>query len=308
MPTFSEALSSRALHALGRAQYRAVTTLVRRVLGARRERTSIDGVVVPYIRRPAKVESEAPIVFIHGFGGDKESWLVCASMLRRGRGLVALDLPGFGAAGGIPKERASAREQAKVVAKLLDHVGAGRAHLVGNSMGGGIALRVAADFPERVASLSLLGSVGPFVEKSEVGHAFDRGENPLLIQSPDDLERLLALVAERPPPATRPMRSYLGADRFARRAAQEALFDGWVNCPPGDGPPDGDALARIHAPALVIHGDKDRVIHPATGRALHEKLPDAWLEILEGVGHVPQIEAPKKTADLLERFIDSVRI
>jgi abhydrolase domain-containing protein 6 len=297
---------ARLERAVGFAQYRAATSLARRVLGARRARVPIDGVDVPYFWRAPRRASDAPVVLVHGFGGDKESWLFCASFLRRARGLVIPDLPGFGAAGGIPRERASARAQAKVVAELLDRVGAPRAHLVGSSMGGGIALRFAADYPDRTASLALLGSVGPFVEKSEVGLAFDRGENPLLLRAPEDLQRLLALVAERVPPATRAMQSYLGADRFARRHAQEVLFDGWVSCPPQDGPPDGEALAAIRAPALVVHGDKDRVIHPSTARALHEKLADARLEIMQGVGHVPQIEKPKRTAALLDAFIDSV--
>jgi pimeloyl-ACP methyl ester carboxylesterase len=308
MQLIPEALSGRALHALGHAQYRAATSLARRVLGARRRSARIDGVDVPYFFRPARRAGDPPVVLVHGFGGDKESWLFCASFLKRSRGLVIPDLPGFGAAGGIPGERACARQQAKVVAVLLDHVGARRAHLVGNSMGGGVALRFAADYPGRAVTLGLLGSVGPFVEKSEVGLAFDRGENPLIIEAPEDIDRLLALVAERPPPSTRAMRRYLGADRYARREAQGALFDGWVHCAPGDGPPDGDALAAIAVPTIVIHGENDRVIHPATGRALYEKLPDARLELMAGVGHVPQMEKPKRTAAILDAFIDSVAI
>jgi pimeloyl-ACP methyl ester carboxylesterase len=290
---------------LGKLEYRAMTSIARRALRAGRRSATIRGAVVPYLFRRSRDEAP-PVLMVHGFGGDKESWLVFASFLRRTRGLVLPDLPGFGAASSIAKERASACEQAAVLADLLDAVGAPRAHLVGSSMGGGISLRFAADYPERTASLTLIGSVGPAVEKSEVGLAFDRGENPLLIESADDLERLLGLVAERLPPAPRAMRRYLGADRFARREAQEALFDGWVACPPEHGVPDGDDLLKVHVPALVIHGEKDRVIHPATGRALADRLPDGRLEMMPGIGHVPQIEAPKKTADSVERFYASI--
>ena len=304
--------------AVGKAQYRALTGIVRRLTGVRRASAVIDGVHVPYFLRRGggwldRIPSRAgrngsgandPIVLVHGFGGDKEGWLLMASMLGRRRGLVIPDLPGFGAAGAIPKRSASAAAQARVLAGLLDELGIGRAHFVGNSMGGGISLRFAADYPERAASITLMCSVGPIVEKSELGLALDRGENPLITDSPDDLDRLLSLVAEKKPPSSRAMRKYLGTDRFARREALFALFDGWNAPVAGEGVPT--ELAKIRTHALVVHGAKDRVIHPSTGKALAEQLPNARLEILEGIGHVPMMEAPKLVAQIVDRFVGSV--
>jgi abhydrolase domain-containing protein 6 len=56
----------------------------------------------------------------------------------------------------------------------------------------------------------------------------------------------------------------------------------------------------------VIHGEKDRLIHPSTGRELAKRLPNARLERLDGIGHVPMIEAPKRTAQLIEQFLRTV--
>jgi abhydrolase domain-containing protein 6 len=283
---------------VGKAQYRALTSVVRRLARVKRGDAVIEGVHVPYFVRDGVRE---PILLIHGFGGDKEGWLLMASMLAWRRGLVIPDLPGFGAAGAIPKRAASAANQARVLASLLDELEIRRVHLVGNSMGGGIALRFASDFPTRAASMTLIGSVGPTVEKSEVGLAIDRGENPLITESVDDLDRLLRLVAEKVPPSSRAMRRHLGADRYARRDAQALLFDGW-NDPPSDESVPKD-LAKILTPTLVIHGECDRVIHPATGKALARELPNARLELLPAIGHVPQLEAPKLTAALIDAFI-----
>ena len=87
-------------------QYRLMTRGAARLLGFAESEAQIDGVHVPFLVRGWGV----PIVLIHGFGADKESWLPLAAALRaKGRSLIIPDLPGFGAAGDIPPERAAAK-------------------------------------------------------------------------------------------------------------------------------------------------------------------------------------------------------
>ena len=286
---------------LGAAAYHLMTRGAARVLGFTESEAEIDGVRVPFFVQGWGV----PVVFIHGFGGDKESWLLLAAALRaEGRCLILPDLPGFGAAGDIPPERAAAKWQARVIAGLLDRLGYARAHLIGNSMGGGIALRFAHDYPARLTSMTLLGSVGPLVVKSEMNLALDRGENPLLLESAEDLDRLLAFVLDKPPKLPRAVRRYLAHERFARRDAHAGLFRGWIDPKEGEGiAPELESLAT---PALVVHGVRDRVIDSSTARELAARLPDARLEMLEGVAHVPQMEAPLLVAKIVGRFIAEV--
>ena len=287
--------------ALGKAEYRLLTEGGARLFGFTADAAEIDGVRVPFLVQGWGV----PVVFIHGFAADKEGWLLLAAALRaRGRSLVLLDLPGFGAAGPIPSARAAANAwQARIVAGLLDRLGYARAHLVGNSMGGGITLRFARDYPARLTSMTLLGSVGPIVVKSEMALALDRGENPLLLESVDDLDRLLAFVLEKPP-FPRAMRRYIAHDRFARSDAQAELFRGWIAPRKGEGvPPD---LESLQTPALVIHGARDRVIDPfhrALCALAESRLQNARLEILDRVAHAPQLEAPRAVASLVNDFI-----
>jgi abhydrolase domain-containing protein 6 len=286
---------------LGGAAYHLVTRGAARMLGFSESETEIDGVRVPFLVQGWGV----PVVFVHGFGGDKESWLLLAAALRAERRCLLIpDLPGFGAAGEIPPERAAAKWQARVLARLLDELGYARAHLVGNSMGGGIALRFAQDYAPRLTSMTLLGSVGPVVVKSEMSHALDRGENPLLLESAEDLDRLLAFVLEKPPKIPRAVRRYLAHDRFARRDAQAGLFRGWID--PKDGEGIGPELEAVATPALVVHGLRDRVIDASTARELAARLPHARLEMLEGVAHVPQMEAPRLVAKLIGEFIGRI--
>jgi pimeloyl-ACP methyl ester carboxylesterase len=293
-------LTARIETAIGGAQYRLLTRGAARVLGFDDGALDVEGVRVPFLARGWGV----PVVLVHGFGADKESWLTMALALSRKHATIIPDLPGFGAAGVIGPERASAKHQAAVIAALLRRLGYARAHLVGSSMGGGISLRFAQDYPHVVSSLTLIGSVGPVVEKSELMFALDRGENPLVVDGAEDLHRLLHFVAERATRYPRTIMRYVGGVRAAQRDQHLALFRGWTD--PADGEGINPDLSTISAPTLVIHGDRDRVIHPATGRALAEQIPNARLEMLSGIGHVPQMEAPRKTARFVESFVADV--
>lgn len=281
--------------ALGKAQHRALRFGLTHGTGTRVGATRVDGVRIPFLSlRPAR--GGTPVVMIHGFGGDKETWLLAALAMPRTRCML-VDLPGFGRAGSIAPARATAGAQAAALRGFLDRLGLERVHLVGNSMGGGISLRLAADYPDRVRSLTLVGSVGPIVEQSELGLALERGENLLVPESVEEADRMLALALERPPRVPKPLRLYVAAQRIAVAARLHALFEAWRDPPPGHEVPED--LEAIRAPTLVIHGACDRVVHPATGRALAARIPGARLELMEGIGHVPQLEAPRAVASMI---------
>jgi pimeloyl-ACP methyl ester carboxylesterase len=173
-------------------------------------------------------------------------------------------------------------------------------------MGGGIGLRLALDRPALVRSLVLIGSVGPEVAKSEVGSALDRGDNPLVPRDGAESGKFMKLVMEKPPKLPRALQRYAIAQRAAAAGRLAELFSGWRSPPPGEEIPAGAQLAAVRAPTLVIHGARDRVIHPATAQALADALPHAQLAVLDGIGHVPQLEAPRRVARLIEEFLGSV--
>jgi pimeloyl-ACP methyl ester carboxylesterase len=297
MPSLN-VISEHFERAAGRFEYRALTWGAARAAGVHEETFSLAGVSVPVLLRDGV---DAPMLLLHGFGADKEGWLPMAALLRRSRGLVIPDLPGFGVADAIEPASASARAQAAAVLSLLDHLAIERVHVVGNSMGGGIALRLAQDAPARIGSMTLIGSVGPIVIKSQFLLEVERGDNPLLVKDVADFDRMLRFVSERSLPAPRAIRRYLGAAYAARRTYLNGLFQGWIASAPDAGVPED--LERLSTRALILHGTQDRVIHASTAAALAHRLPNARLEFLEGVGHIPQIEAPLQVARHLERFV-----
>jgi len=245
-----------------------------------------------------------PLVCVHGFGGDKETWLLMAPWLPRRLRPVLLDLPGHGASSTIPPDLAHARAQAEVVVRFLDAIGVDRAVIAGNSMGGGIALRVARHFPDRVRAMVLIASAAPVWIANELSEAWRRGVNLLVPDSRDQTDAFLRTVTARPPRVPRAVQRYVTAERVARQAYLDAILRAWTGAADGDGmPPDLEAIA---APALIVHGARDRIIHPATADLLATRLPRARRVILSDIGHVPQIEHPRRVARLISDFLATV--
>ena len=281
---------------LGGVQMRAMERAISIAAGVRAER--VDGVA--YYTRPAK--RGVPVVGIHGFGGDKETWLMMSALLPRARGAVLIDLPGHGRSDDVPETQASIRHHAEAVLRVLDRNRIERAVICGNSMGGGVALRLATSWPDRVAGLVLVASIGRDVHD---GGALQwaAGENPLIPRE-QDVERFMQLVLERPPPVGRAVIRYVITQRARRSDALHRLFRGFVLNAGDAGVPR--ELAAIAHRALVIHGEQDRIIDKRVAEDLAASLPRAELVVMRGVGHAPQLEAPRHTARLVERFVRSL--
>jgi pyruvate dehydrogenase E2 component (dihydrolipoamide acetyltransferase) len=236
---------------------------------------------------------------MHGFGGDKETWLLLGALVPRARGVLAIDLLGHGASADVPETHASIRHHAEAVLRCLDHAGVDRAIVCGNSMGGGVALRLAASWPDRVAGLVLVASIGRDVHDGPA-RAWIGRDNPL-IPAEADVDKFMQIVLEQPPPVGKAVLRHV-ITRRARRAPQlHKLFRGFVLA---GGDDDGvpRALAGIAQPALVVHGEQDRIISKAVAEDLVHALPRAELVVMRGVGHAPQLEAPRVTARIVERF------
>jgi len=280
---------------LGGVQMRAMERAIGFAAGVTRIATP-DGIA--YAHRAAKGTSDLPIVGVHGFGGDKETWLMMSALVKRTRGLALVDLPGHGKSAPVDADRATIRHHAEAVIRVMDRAGFDRAIVCGNSMGGGVALRLARSWPDRIAGLVLVASVGADVHDTALAWTGDT--NPL-IPKPEDVDRFMALVLERPPPVGRAVIRHVIVERVRRAPQLEKLFQGFVYGRGEAGVPND--LVSITHPALVIHGEQDRIIDRRVADALVQALPRAELVVMRGVGHAPQLEAPRHTARLIEDFI-----
>jgi pyruvate dehydrogenase E2 component (dihydrolipoamide acetyltransferase) len=225
-----------------------------------------------------------PTVLVHGYGGDKNSWLFVQEPLSASAVVHALDLPGHGTSGKDVGD-GSLDTLAGVILGFLDAMGIRQAHLVGHSLGGAVVTAVAAAAPDRVRSLTLVAPAGfgsdvdadylrAFAAaasrrdlKPQLGKLF-ADEGQVTRQLVDDLLRYKRLD---------------GVDR-ALKTLIGTLLDG-----------DSQAidaaalLARSRVPTVIVWGRADRVLPPSGATAAGDR---AEVRFVENAGHMVHMEAP----------------
>ena len=256
------------------------------------------------------------VLCIHGLGATKVSFFdTAAALTHAGYRVHALDLPGFGSSSKPLAGPYSARWFADTVVGVLDALDVGRAHVVGNSMGGRVAIEMGLRTPERVAGLALLCPAVAFVRRGwhpvvrllrpelgvfphSFGHARVARQFWSLFADPDQVDPSVADVA---------------VDEFERIYASAGARLAFLTCarniyldrPFGRG---GfyPRLGELEAPALFVWGSHDRLIPPGFRRHVARWLPGAEQIVLDGCGHVPQVERPDQTIGLIGRFFTQV--
>jgi pimeloyl-ACP methyl ester carboxylesterase len=285
--------------AMGTAIRRAATAATRAAAGLRVRTTVIDGLRVTYDIRAEG--SDPPIVMLHGFSADRDVWGRFALHLR-GHRVVIPDLAGHGRTPFRPGGGYSAPAQAGRVIALLDALGIARAHLVGNSMGGFVAATLARLAPMRVASVALIDPAGvtsphpsPLVKMLTGGH------NPFLFEDRCGFEPFYAMTMRKPPPLPRTVRRAIAEDYVARRAQLAEIFEDFYDSDQLD-----DHLAEISVPAWVVWGRHDQLIDVSAARVWADGLPHATLTVYDDLGHVPMLEAPRRTSRDYRAFLARV--
>jgi pimeloyl-ACP methyl ester carboxylesterase len=253
------------------------------------------------------------VLLIHGLGATKASFYDTAAALSQdGYRVHALDLPGFGSSSKPATGPYTARWFADTVVDLMDRLMIDRAHIVGNSMGGRVALEVALREPERVGALALLCPAVAFVKRGY--HPIVRIARPELAFLPHKFRR--AMVSStfhglfHDTDALDPYVSDVVIDEFqrlyaspsARFAFLSAARNIYLDKPFGK---HGfySRLADLERPALFVWGSHDTLIPPGFKRHVAEWLPRAEQIVLDGCGHVPQVERPDQTNGLIRRFL-----
>ncbi len=252
--------------------------------------------------RPGGDGTQPPILFVHGFATNHSSWDDVTPELGKGRRIVVVDMPGFGFSAR-PQGDYSPTALAADLASVLDAVGVATADVVAHSWGSSLALALALDHPTRVRRLVL---IGPWV--------FDEQLPPISrwARLPGVGEALFsAFYAERPNEQAEA--AYSDGHRVAqslvdrieaghrRPGAVRAALAGvrgqcYLQMEPH--------YPSIGHPTLVINGGEDRISRPRHGARLARSLADARQQVIEGVGHLPMIEAPATTGRLIVEFLE----
>lgn len=257
---------------------------------------------------------EAPPVFLlHGLGATNASMLPLLADLSRDHRVIAPDFPGFGASSA-PRWRYRPADFARWLIAFMEELDARPAALVGNSLGGRVAIETGLLAPDVVSRMVLLCPSPAFrrmrqfvplvkllppdavIARLPIGHRAIVAGTRAMFSRPDRLSREWydAAADEH----QRVMRNYRH-----RRAFFATLREIYLDEAFGA---DGfwDRLPMMSAPALFIWGDRDRLVPSSFERHVVAAIPHAQSIVLSDCGHVPQFEHPERTAEITRAFLD----
>jgi pimeloyl-ACP methyl ester carboxylesterase len=232
-----------------------------------------------------------PVVLVHGLGGRSDDWAtVMPGLMTGGCTVYALDLLGFGASDK-PDVDYSIALEAETVKQFLDQQNLEKVDLVGWSMGGWVALKLSADHPERIRTLTLIDSAGFIFNAPD--------PSVLRPKTRLQLEQMAALFS--PKAGSIPsfyardiLRVMAGQDWIVGRALESMysrrdLMDGKVG--------------RVTMPVLLLWGSKDVLTPLAAGYEMHRQMEHSTLSVIEGCGHVAVIECRDRSVPMIVSFL-----
>jgi pimeloyl-ACP methyl ester carboxylesterase len=238
--------------------------------------------------------SGAPVVLVHGLGSRAEDWANLMQQLKQaGFHVYAIDLLGYGRSARPADASYSIPEEAQYVEEFLAQRGLQKVNLVGWSMGGWVAMRVALDQPTRVARLVLCDSAGIRFEPSFTMFDFE----PTTIPAVQHLYRMLM-----PQPAEVP--NFLARDMVRKFKELNWVVDRSARSMfRGDDLLDGK-LGGLQMPTLILWGKQDHLIPLATGVSMHQQIPQSVLEIYDGCGHLAPGQCAARIGPRLIDFLN----
>jgi abhydrolase domain-containing protein 6 len=240
------------------------------------------------------------ILLLHGFGASGDSWNGLARSLTKKYHVIAPDLPGWGASTRIETESYAYPAQLQRLDRLTQALKLDRFHLMGHSMGGFLAAAYAAQFPQRVITLGLLcphGMTEPV--PGDLARSVERGDNWLVASSMEGFQRLLNNLFVKRPYIPGPIVKYLARIAVRNSAKSRQIFDELQS----NEPPLIQRLPQIKAPAMIVWGDQDRVLHVSSAELIKANLKQAELVLLKECGHMPLLE---KTRAWTGRYLDFI--
>jgi len=245
-----------------------------------------------------------PVVFLHGWGADSRVWRQQASFFSEHYQVILVDLPGHGQT---PWQEISIDGIACSLLELLRKVCASPVSLVGSSLGGVLALKVFAQGPEFIRSLTLTGSQPRFLKCDDYPYGLSERQ---IIRLAGHLERhyekaidqffvSLFTREERQSLLFRWLRRFKRSEGFPQKEAMLSIF---VQLKDLDARP---VLKNVHVPFQLINGDADLVCQAGVEKVFQKDIRHARIELYEGCGHFPFLIQAHRFNVSLKKFLVS---
>lgn len=285
-------LGERILNLVNGAQYRKAKA-VKKVCPALSNHPGL-----PYFE--AGDPSKPTVLFIHGFGDTKESYLNQAVSLRSDFHIIVPDMPGFGPNPRLQDFNYNASNVAALMEEFCERLNLTDFHLVGNSMGGAISCFLYLHSKKRIKSISLLDSAGFYYkEVHSILDEFLEGKNLFLVSTESDYRYLFKRVFHKPPYIPKPVFDFLfekirGEKNWYEKMVSDLIHNmDSVDQASEKGLLLNDKLKDFKVPVQLIWGDKDSLFPVETAKRIIEDAPNVSLKIIEKCGHAPHYEKHK---------------
>ncbi len=239
-----------------------------------------------------------PLVLLHGFGGNKDNFSKVARFLTPHYRVIIPDHIGFGESSHPQEVDYAPPAQVERLQAFAHALGIDHLHLGGSSMGGQIAMTYAALYPAKVVSLWLLDPGGVWsAPKSELFKIItETGRSPLMVKNEDEFVQFIKFLWSKPPFIPRPILNVMAQERIRnydlmKRIGKQIISDSVEK-----------RVNGLLTPALIVWGDKDRVLNFASAEILNNLMPHSHVIIMPDIGHVPMMEKPQQSAEDYLRF------
>ncbi|MBJ6136255.1 alpha/beta fold hydrolase [Marinobacter litoralis] len=273
------------------------------LLRAKRRETSVDGHRMVYLERGKARPGTPTLVLLHGFASMKENWAFWMQLLPSHWHLLVPDLPGLGESEYRPEANYGYESQAERLGHWLADYNSNNVHIAGSSMGGAIAALLAHQLATPPRTVTLLNSAG-IPESPGMEHLAPVRPTTDSVLIPSDwsgVYRMFNSVGNgRPSVPGLAMTGLLGPDLMKRRHALQHIFNDMVADPMAP----TRYLGRQAIPVQVQWGDRDTITPARCVDWLKKTMPDADIHVFRGVGHLPMIENPKRSAAVLAGFVE----
>ncbi|GAA1002303.1 alpha/beta hydrolase [Streptomyces rhizosphaericus] len=284
---------------------------------------ALPGLTLTVRSRPPSASGLPPALFVHGLGGSSQNWSALMELLADRVDGEALDLPGFGDSPPPDDGNYSITSHARAVIRYLDAQGRGPVHLVGNSMGGAIATRVAAVRPDLVRTLTLVSPALPELRPQRTavptGLLAVPGVTRLFTRLTRDWDaerrtrEVMLLTFGDPSRVTREAFAH-AVEEFERRLDLPYFWDALTRS--ARGVVDSYTLGgqhslwrqaeRVLAPTLLVYGGRDQLVSVRMADRANATFRDSRLLTLLDAGHVAMMEYPEAVARGMRELLDDV--
>lgn len=240
-----------------------------------------------------------PLLILHGWGGSSKSWEKVQQSLASDFEVIVPDLPGFGESGSL-KQPWLVSDYVSFILKFVQELELNHFHLVGHSFGGSLAVKFAAEHPDRVRKMVLLDSAGIKPEPglkakilsslAEVGEAVFSVE-PLSKFKENARDYFYLLMKNR---------DYGKASEIMRETMNN-VFDYYTDFDLRSGEFLTD-LEKVKVPTLVLWGEEDEIVPIEYGRIMNEKIDNSEFRVISQAGHSPNLNRASETAENIIDF------